>query len=158
MRDYKLNRRKFLGFLVSLPISLPTLSTFGYVSRRLLSPEESLRKMILLLGPWSATEREKAEDFARRFMKARHAFGPYLPESRKLVQGLASRFPAGTATIKKIDLRKLPPEEQELLMNLTKQLYSFIELRFLVSNEPPWGACQTDDRLRYTRAPKLSKL
>lgn len=165
MKDYELNRRRFLKVLASLPISLPMVSTAGYaaklieatVSGQILSPEESLKKLVLLLGPWSAVEREKSEDFARRFMKSGHVVGPYFPEASKLVQSLASRFPAGTSASKEIDLRKLPPKERALLMNLTKQLYNFIEVRFLISDEPQWGECQTDDRMRYTLAPKIRR-
>jgi len=40
-----------------------------------LSPEESLRKLILLLGPWPPAEKERAENFAMRFLKAEHAPG-----------------------------------------------------------------------------------
>jgi hypothetical protein len=46
----------------------------------------------------------------------------------------------------------LPADERELLVNLVSHLYSFVEVRFVVANEPPWGACQAD-RTRHTRAP-----
>jgi diphthamide synthase subunit DPH2 len=59
--------------------------------------------------------------------------------------------------LKEIDLQDLPPEERELVIELTKQLYSFIEVRFIVSAEPPWGDCQTD-RTRHTRAPVSGKI
>ena len=166
MKDYELNRRQFLKALTSLPISLPMVSTVGYaaklveatVRRPTLSPEDSLKKLVLLFGPWSAAGGETSADFARRFMKSIHVVGSYLPESNKLVQSLAGRFPAGTVAIKEIDLRKLQPKEQELLMNLTKQLYNFVEVRLLASSEPQWGECQTDDRMRYTRAPERRRL
>jgi hypothetical protein len=58
-----------------------------------------------------------------------------------LVQSLAGRFPADTMANKEINLRKLPAKERELLVKLVKQLYSFIEVRFFVSDETPGGIC-----------------
>jgi hypothetical protein len=148
MKDYDPKRRQFLRVLISLPTGFVIgwdLERYkSIVHAHALNPEESLKKLILLLGPWPVTEKEKAEDFARRFLKAKHAVGPYLPGSSQLVQSLASRFPDGTLAIKEINLRSLPAKEQELLMKLVKQLYSFIEVRFYVSNEPPWGECHGD--------------
>ena len=161
MKEHDPKRRQFLRVL----ISLPTGFVIGWDLERHkstvhagpLNPEESLKKLILLLGPWPFTDREKAEDFARRFLKAKHAVGSYLPGSSKLVQSLAGRFPADTVAIREINLQNLPTKERELLMNLVKQLYSFIEVRFYVSDEPPWGECQ-DDTTRHTRAPTLRKI
>ena len=161
MKEYVLKRRQFLRLLISLPMGFVIgwdLERYeSLVYAHTLTPEESLKKLILLLAPWPVTDNKKAEDFARRFLKSKHAFGPYLPVASKLVQSLASRFPDGTLAIKEIDLRSLPAKEKELLMKLVKQLYSFIEVRFYVCNEPPWGECQ-DDTTRYTRAPTLGKI
>jgi hypothetical protein len=55
--------------------------------------------------------------------------------------------------VQEIGLGNIPNEEQEILLNLTKQLYSFVEVRFYVSNEPPWGQCQ-DSSKWHTRIPK----
>ncbi len=134
MSNQKLGRRQFLWLAISRPVSLSTVLTIGCDSGKHkavflapeLSPEESLKKLVLLLGPWPPAEREKAEDFAGRFLKAEHAVTPYLPGLSRPVQNLARRFPANTVAAEQINLRKLPAKEQELLLNLTKQLYSFI--------------------------------
>jgi hypothetical protein len=123
----------------------------------LLSPEESLRKLVLVLGPWSTSDKKEAEDFAQRFLKANHASGHYLGESSELVQNLASRFPGESMAMNETDLRNLPAKERELLTRLTSQLYSFIEVRFYVSNEPSWGQCQGDNTW-HTRTPMLDKI
>ncbi|MHC4694343.1 MAG: hypothetical protein ACYS67_16510, partial [Planctomycetota bacterium] len=107
-----------------------------------LSPEESLKQLILLLGPWPETEKEKADNFINRFLNAEHVVTAYFPGSGRLVQDLARRFPSGAVAAKQIDLGNLSAKERELLIKLTKQLYSFIEIRFHVSGEPPWGECQ----------------
>ena len=156
MNKYDAKRRKLLKLVISLPLGLAVgcepAQRGSTVQQLLLDPEESLEKLILLLGPWSATDREQGEDFARRFLGARHAGGLYLPGSSELVQSLASRFSNGAMAIREINIRNLPGEEQALLMQLVSQLYSLIEVRFLASNDPPWGVCQVD-RLRHTRAP-----
>ncbi|NIS60151.1 MAG: hypothetical protein GTO13_05425 [Proteobacteria bacterium] len=161
MKDCDPKRRQFLRLLISLPMgsvigwNLDRYESLAYA--RTLTPEESLKKLILLLGPWPITDNKKAEDFARRFLKSKHAVGPYLPVSSKLVQSLASRFSDGTLAIKEIDLRSLPAKEKELLMKLVGHLYSLIEVRFDVSNWPPYGECQ-DDPTWYTQAPTLGKI
>ncbi len=149
-----LNRRQFLNVGSKLVLTFPVAYAFGCASEKtlLLNPEDSLKKLILLLGPWPAAEKQKAEDFARRFLKAKHAVEPYLPGSGTSIQSLARRFPAETMAIREINLGQLPTKERELLVGLTQQLYSFVEVRFDVANEPPWGHCQ-GDRLWHTRAP-----
>jgi hypothetical protein len=37
-------------------------------------------------------------------------------------------------------------------MQLVQQLYSLVEVRFYVSNEPRWGEC-LGERTRYVQAP-----
>ncbi|HEY7745316.1 MAG TPA: hypothetical protein VIA07_03185, partial [Desulfuromonadales bacterium] len=148
-------RRAILRFLLSLPLALflgcrpkahPPIA-----EGPALSPEEALRRLILVLGPWDEGQREQAEDFARRFLAAGNAISPYLPASAATVQSLADRFPAGTLAVGEIDLASLPEEERDLLLQLTRQLYTYVEVRFFVNGEPPWGECQRDN-LRYTRA------
>lgn len=158
-KNTNLNRREFLNVGSKLVLTLPVAYAFGCASEKtlLLNPEDSLKKLILLLGPWPAAEKSKADDFANRFLKAKPATAPYLPESGKLVQNLAKRFPAESMAINQINLQNLPIKEKELLVNLTKQLYSYVEVRFDVANEPPWGHCQ-GDRLWHTRAPVHSKI
>ncbi len=156
MKTSDLNRRQFLRILVSVLVTFAIgcdreqLKTV--IDTPLLSPEESLKKLILLLGPWPDKDREKAEDFAGRFLKAGHTVDPYLPESDNLVQSLASRFPADAMSMREINLQGLPEKEKELLMNLVSQLHGFVEVRFYISHEPPWGECQ-GDRTGYTKAP-----
>jgi hypothetical protein len=149
-------RRTILRFLFSLPLALflgcrpkahPSIAEGPAPT-----PEEALRRLILLVGPWDEGQREQAEDFARRFLAAGSAVSPYLPASAATVQSLAGRFPAGTLAVGEIDLAALPEEERDLLLQLTRQLYTYVEIRFLVNGEPPWGECQRDN-LRYTRAP-----
>lgn len=154
MKNFDPKRRRLLGLLVSLPTGLAVGlgQSQSSLETPLLNPEESLRKLILFLGPWPAADREEAEDFARRFLQARDAIRPYLPGLSDLVQSLAGRFPDETLAGEEINLRGSSEQERELLKQLVKQLYSFIEVRFLVSNESPWGACQSD-RLKYTKAP-----
>lgn len=94
-----------------------------------------------------------AENFANRFVKSQYAVQPYLPKSEKLVQRLASRFPDKTIALREINMGELSSKEQELLLTLLKQLYSHNEIRYLASNQPPYGQCQTDPT-RYTKHPK----
>ncbi len=157
-KDSNLNRRQFLNISYKLVLSLPVAYVIGCGTDKSspLNPEDSLKKLIFLLGPWSAAEKQKADDFANRFLKAKHAFKPYLPGSGKLVQSLAKRFPAESMAINQINLQNLAPKERDLLITLTQQIYSYVEVRFDVANEPPWGLCQ-GDRLWHTKPPKHSK-
>ncbi|MHC4165933.1 MAG: hypothetical protein ACYSWQ_03140 [Planctomycetota bacterium] len=160
MSNRKLGRREFLRLAVSRPVSVPILFMIGCDSPRQKaavrapesSPEESLKKLILTVGPWTAQEKEEADDFARRFLAAEHAVAPYLPESSKVVRSLAGRFPDGIMAAEEIDLRELPGKERRLLVNLTTHLYSFVEIRFMICKQPPQGECQSGG-LPYTSAP-----
>ena len=156
MNEYDARRRELLKLLISAPLGFvagcaPAKLEFN-VQQSLLSPGQSLEKLILLLGPWSTDDRVEGENFAKRFTRASHAGGVYLPRSGELVRSLASRFANEAVAIEEINIQDLPGEEQALLMQLVRQLYSLVEVRFLVSNDPPWGVCQAD-RLRHTRAP-----
>lgn len=149
-------RRTVLRFLLTLPLALffgckPRVQT-PIVEAPAPSPEEALRRLILLVGPWDEGQRKPAEDFARRFLATENAVSPYLPASAATVQSLAGRFPAGAMAVAEVDLAALPEEERELLLQLCRQLYTYVEVRFFVNGEPPWGQCQKD-HLRYTRAP-----
>jgi len=156
--DNNYTRRQFLNLTSKLLVSLPMIYTFSCVSKNasLLNSKDSLRKLILLLGPWTNEEKLKAEDFAKSFLKANHATSPYLPGSSKLVQSLANQFPDESMAISEIHLKNLTAEEQKLLVTLTQQLYSFVEVRFDVANEPPWGQCQGSNW--HTRTPALDKI
>ncbi|UCC84762.1 MAG: hypothetical protein JSW46_07535 [Gemmatimonadota bacterium] len=155
MRNHDPERRQFVKLVASLPVAF----AFGCDTERYrsaadappLSPEESLRKLVLMLGPWRAGD-TGAEDFAARFVASSYAGGQYLPGSAEMVQSLARRFPDGEMAVSEVDLGQLPADERQLLLNLVSHIYSLIEVRFFVANEPPWGACQ-GDRTRHTRAP-----
>lgn len=154
MRNCDLARRHFLKLLMSLPMAFTVgaerSSSTAHAAP--LTPEESLKKLVRVLGPWGETDRERAEKFAKRFVAAKHAVDPYLPRSSRVVQSLASRFPSDAMAVKEIHLQSLPPKEQEILTQLVTQLYSLTEMRFLVSNEPPRGQCLSDSTW-HTRAP-----
>lgn len=156
MNSFDPERRRFLGILVSLPAVISMgCATKGMTPKAqptLPSPEESLHKLIVATGPWPFGERGKAEDFVRRFLAVEGAAYPYLVSHGKVLQTLAGRFPVGAFALEEIDLKTLSPEERELLLKLVEQLYNYIEVRFFVSHDPPWGECQPD-RMRYTRSP-----
>lgn len=149
------SRREFLKLLAALPVVYMAGCDTGTQTLsgkpELLSAEESVRKLISLLGPWKS--RSEADDFVRRFLTDDERISPYIPDGGKSLQSLASRFPDTETATERIDLGGLPEEERTLLLELSKQLYTFIEVRFLISGEPPWGVCGADDPLRYTRAP-----
>ncbi|MHC4369455.1 MAG: hypothetical protein ACYSW8_17735 [Planctomycetota bacterium] len=160
MSSRKLGRREFLWLAVSGPVSLPILSSAGCDSPKRtptvlapqLGPKESLKKLILMVGPWPADQREQANDFTRRFLANGHTLAPYLPQSSKSIQSLAGRFPNDMMFAEKIDLARLPTDERRLLTNLTAHLYSFVETRYMLCKQPPQGECQSAG-LPYTSAP-----
>ncbi len=51
-----------------------------------------------------------------------------------------------------LDLATFSPEERELTVALVEQIYSLIEVRFDIANEPRWGEC-LGERTRYTPPP-----
>lgn len=160
-KSLKIERRDFLKLLSALPV----VYTFGcrgpeeekavieekIEEKKLIDPDASLRKLIRLVGPWK--NQAQADDFLDRFMGAGHAVAPYLPDKGISIQALASRFPDNTTALQRIDFQNIPDKERELLFELTRQLYSFVEVRFLVADEQPWGECLPDN-LQYTRPPK----
>lgn len=160
MSNRKLGRREFLWLAVSGPVSLPILSSAGCDSAKRMptvlapksGPEQSLKKLILMVGPWPADHKEKADDFVRRFLAAEHTVSPYLPKSDRLISSLAGRFPNDVMFAEKIDLGELPAEERRLLTNLTAHLYSFVEIRYMLCKQPPQGECQSAG-FPYTSAP-----
>ncbi len=156
MKRHEIQRRELLRLLASLPIGLAIgCETGGPVAPArvaALGPRDSLKKLILLLGPWPAADSSAADDFARRFLAAEAVAGPYLTGSGDLLQSLAGRFPDDAMSLGEVDLGSLPPEERDLLISLAKQLYSFVEVRLLLSGDRPYGQCQGDP-LRHTRVP-----
>ncbi len=154
MKDFQADRREFLKLMLSVSLVLsaglePEVLA-AEVKKTALSPEDSLRRLLYLLGPWTEAERGKAEDFARRFLK--HASGPYFSGTDSALSSVADRFSSQAMAIESISLRDLPSEERKLLSQLLGQLYTLVEVRFEVSHQPPWGECQTD-RLIYTKSP-----
>lgn len=156
MKEYVQDRRQFIKIMLSLPVVSGLVwdekLLQAAVKASPLSPEESLRKLLLLIGPWSTEDLEQAEDFSRRFLRAEQGGVLYLPDTAGLVQSLARRFPDERMALAEIDLGVLPDQERQLLLKVTRQLYSYVEVRFTVAGEPRQGECQ-DDRLRYTRPP-----
>ena len=149
-----ITRRLFVIQSSRLLAFMPLTGVIGCISdaKLKLSPEESLKRLIYIFGPWTLEDHSIAEDFAKRFLATNYA-NEYLPKSVNLIQNLYKQIPEKTSSVKEIDLGKIPVEEQELLITLTKQLYSFVEVRFYVSNEPSWGVCQGDPKW-HTRIPK----
>jgi hypothetical protein len=149
-----ITRRRFVIQSSRLLAFIPLAGVTGCISdtKSKLSPEESLKRLIFIVGPWTLEDHSIAEDFAKRFLATNYA-NEYLPKSVKLIESLSEQITEDTTTVKEIDLGNIPVEEQELLVTLTKQLYSFVEVRFYVSNEPSWGECQGDPKW-HTRIPK----
>jgi len=149
-----ITRRLFVIQSSRLLAFIPLTGVIGCISdaKLKLSPEESLKRLIYIFGPWTLEDHSIAEDFAKRFLATNYA-NEYLPKSVNLIQNLYKQIPEKTSSVKEIDLGNIPVEEQELLITLTKQLYSFVEVRFYVSNEPSWGVCQGDPKW-HTRIPK----
>ncbi len=155
MSRHDLKRREFLEILMSLPLGAAIAC--GTESGRPLSDvplasQEALKKLVLVLGPWTDSERGQAESFAQRFVAASHIVGPYFQESHAALETLAARFPDEALAVGEIDLGTLPTQERQLLVQLTRDLYSLVEVRFFVSSIPPWGEC-LGDRTWHTRAP-----
>ncbi len=157
MKINYLNRRRFIDLSSKFMLSLPVAYSISCIPDRvtLLNPEDSLKKLIFVLGPWPDSDKQKADKFVKRFMKAEPLVGSYLPEFGEIIQNLANRFPDETMAIKEINLKKLPAREQELLIGLGQQLYSFVEVRFYISNIPSWGECQGNEW--HTRTPVEGK-
>ncbi len=145
--DWK--RREFVKVMMSLPLGYAL--GCGVESRE--AERDSLGKLVLALGPWPDGDRERAEEFVKRFLAAEQLVGLYLPESGVVIQSLARRFPAGAMSVRELDLAVLSAEEREFAVLLVQQLYSLIEVRFDIANEPRWGQC-LGDRTRYTQSPE----
>ncbi len=147
-------RRRFVIQSSRLLAFSPFAGTIGCISDTVseLSPEDSLKKLIYIIGPWTVGDHLIAEDFAKRFLKTNHA-DQYLSKSAKLIQSLSKQISEEAIAVKEIDLDDIPKEDMEILINLSKQLYSFVEVRFYVSNEPSWGQCQ-GNAMWHTRIPE----
>jgi len=147
-------RRQFVIQSSKIIAFIPLAGAIGCISDSdsKLSPEESLKRLIYITGPWTLEDQLIGEDFAKRFLKTDHA-DKFLPKSVQLIQSLSKQISEETMAVKEIELDNILKEEQEILIDLSKQLYSFVEVRFYVSNEPPWGECQGDPKW-HTQIPK----
>jgi len=150
-----ITRRRFVIQSSKLLAFMPFVGVTGCISDKdsTLSSEDSLKSLIYILGPWSIEDNLTAEDFARRFLKTDYA-DQYLSKSNKLIQSLSKHFSEKMMSVKEIDLNKMTKEEQEILMDLLKQLYNFVEVRLYALKVPPWGHC-IGDPLWHTRIPKI---
>lgn len=149
-----ITRRRFVIKSSRVLAFIPFVGVIGCISdtKSKLSPQESLKRLIYIIGPWTLADHSIAEDFAKRFLATDYA-NQYLPKPVNLIQSLSKQISKETTAVKEIDLGNIPLEEQELLVTLAKQIYSFVEVRFYVSNEPPWGQCQGNSKW-HTRIPK----
>jgi hypothetical protein len=148
MSSYEWKRREFVKVLMTLPVGYAV----GCRPERRSTAQESLGNLVLALGPWPAADRERAEEFVARFLAAEHIVGLYLPESEAVIRSLANRFPDATMASAELDMTLLTAEERKIGTQLVQQLYSLIEVRFYISNEPRWGEC-LGERTRYVQAP-----
>ncbi|MEN8194643.1 MAG: hypothetical protein ABFS12_17615 [Bacteroidota bacterium] len=149
----KITRRLFLNQSTKFLAFIPFVNIISCIPDHdtVLSPEDSLKKLIFNIGPWAPEDIQIAEDFARRFLKT-DFISQYLPKSDKIIQSLSNRLPGEDQAVNNIDLNNIPKDEQEILKKLAKQLYSFVEVRFYVSNAPPWGQCIGNSKW-HTRIP-----
>jgi hypothetical protein len=151
MKKLNYSRRDFLKFLSLLPVGF----MFGCkgdsdreeITERL-ETKESFKKLILALGPWSSNQKVEAENFAERFVAASGNTDPY-PVG--LINKIATRIPDNSIRLKKIDLGNFPKDERKLLIQFVQQLHNFLEIRNIITGEPVFGMCQTDN-VFYTKA------
>jgi hypothetical protein len=146
-REWK--RREFIKVLMSLPVGYYAA---GCAVDSGTTAQDPLGKLVLALGPWSDGERERAEEFVGRFLAAEQIVGLYLPESRDAIESLSARYPDDAMAVGELDLASLSEAEREFVVPFVQQLYSLIEVRFDIANEPRWGEC-LGERTRYTQAP-----
>ena len=117
----KINRRKFVIQSSRLLAFIPFSGVIGCISGTdsKLSPEDSLKRLIYIIGPWKMEDQLVAKDFAQRYLKTIHA-NPYLPKSVNLIQQLSKLITEESTAVKEINLDKLPQEEQEIIIDLSK--------------------------------------
>lgn len=150
----KITRRLFLDSTKKFLAFLPFVNVIGCTQDQSskLSPEDSLKKLIYVIGPWTKEDNLIAEDFANRFIKASQIVSQFIPKSSTTIQNLSARFSEEDFAVREIDLDRLSIKERELLIALGKQLYDLVEVRFFVAKVPSWGQC-IGDPLWHTKAP-----
>jgi len=146
-REWK--RREFIKVLMSMPVGYYAA---GCAPGSDATAPDPLGVLVLALGPWSEGQRERAEEFTQRFLAAEQVVGLYRPDSDGAIESIAARFPDGAMAVADLDLTTFSAEEREFVVPFVQQLYSFIEVRFDIANEPRWGEC-LGERTRYTQAP-----
>ena len=151
-----MDRRRSLKVLASVPAGFlvgfnSTLKATAILASDL-TPSQTLKKLIIMLGPWSTQQKRDAEDFANRFLRAKHMVKPFLPESAVLLQNIANHFSNDNRVLKEINLEEFSTKEQKLLSQLVSQLYNLKEIRYLTSNEQPYGICQSNP-ISYIKIP-----
>ncbi len=150
----KITRREF-NLLTTKVIAGITLYQFigcENETRSELTSKENLKKLIIAFGPWTIIDKTIAADFAERFVNAHHLTKNYLQKKTELIVKIANKIPKNSIAMESLDLRKFSVEENELIMNLCKQIYNLVEVRYFISNMPPYGECQVDE-LFYVKEP-----
>jgi len=150
----KISRRLFLDSGKKMITLIPLINVMGCFQNQSekINPEDSLKKLILVIGPWTREEQSKAEEFANRFVKADPVVSQFLPEFSELMQSLGTHFSNNDFALPEINFEEFSVEERELLLSLSRVLYDFVEVRFYVSEIPPWGQCIGDPNW-HTNAP-----
>ena len=123
MSRHDLKRREFLEILMSLPLGAAIACA-----------AESGRPLSDV--PLSAQQ---------AMQKLVRVLGPWSESDRDHADAFAPRFVAAGHIVGS-------EQERELLLQLARDLYSLVEVRFFVSGIPPWGEC-LGDRTWHTRAP-----
>lgn len=138
-----MERRAFLELGIKSMVFVPMAAymSCNVGKTNLASPEDSLKKLIMISGPWPVEDQSLAEDFARRFLNAEHLAGQYLPKSASIIQQLAAIFPDDAYSLDDIEIDGLPPEERDVLVSLVSHIYDVNEIQFYLAGTPQWGAC-----------------
>ena len=142
-------RRDFLWAASMMPLAL-ALGCSKDASP--VEAETAIRKFILAVGPWGEDQRERAEDFATRFLAARGVSSAFLAQG-DAAASLASRAPFRdeALALESLDLSGCSEAERNLLTSLVTQIYGLLEVHSDIAGVPDVGICA--GREQYTRAP-----
>ena len=86
-----ITRRRFVIQSSRLLAFIPLAGVISCAGETKLSAQESLKRLIYIIGPWSQADQSMAEDFANRFLETPFA-KPYLPKSVSLIQSLSKQL------------------------------------------------------------------
>lgn len=144
MKTNKLTRRRFINLGTKTIAFIPVMNSMSCLPNQnsVLNAEDSLKRILRIIGPWEAKDQSIADNFISRFLKSVMNTEPYLADSAEIVQNMASRLPNDQLKEVKIELYEIPNTEAILLESLVKHLYSFVEIRNYVINQPQIGICQ----------------